>query len=65
MTNPNDNAFPWNDVGPHPGLTKREYFFCEALKVVAILPHPRLKSDYIKEASELMDMMIAELNKKP
>lgn len=45
------------------GLTKREYFFCEALKCVVQLPNARMTSDYMREAHEWADMMILELNK--
>jgi hypothetical protein len=45
------------------GLTKREYFAAMAIQVRCFLPNPRLTSDYVKEAVEMADMLIAELNK--
>lgn len=68
MTNPNDNAFPWDDVGPHPGLTKREYFVAKiAASLVAAGKEPRINGrDFkLEEAAVLIaDALIVELSKE-
>lgn len=68
MTNPSDNAFPWDDVGPHPGLTKREHFaamamqgFCANTSEEIGQAGPNKRAYWaLKEA----DALIAELNKE-
>lgn len=68
MTDPNDPAFPDNYINGqhwvHHGLTKREYFAAMALIARSLTPAPRLISNYTKEAVEMADALIAELNKE-
>lgn len=66
--NPNDPAFHLQIItkaGPiSMGLTKREYFAAMAMQARCLLPNPRLNSDYVREAVEMADALIAELNKE-
>lgn len=64
MTKPEDNAFPWDDVGPHPGLTKREYFAAMAMQGMLSNPAYRTNCDKIAEwALQHAGALIAELSK--
>ena len=45
------------------GLTKREYFAAVALIARSLVPNPRMISDYAREAVEMADALIAELQK--
>ncbi len=62
MCNPNDPAFPGTYDGLA-GLTKREWYAGLVLIARHIVPMSRLSSDYVREAVEMADALIAELNK--
>lgn len=70
MTNPDDNAFPWDYLGPHPGLTKREYFAAMAMQGCLQWDAEVNDKNYVgnipeivKSCVKIADVLIAELSK--
>lgn len=73
MTNPDDPAFPFPPTNGY-GLTKREWFIGMAIQGVvvwdALVHEHRIEKagdakNVAKGCIELVDALIAELNKKP
>lgn len=67
MIDPNDNAFPFDDKGPHYGLSKREYFAAMAMQGICANSIPgshHMSQATAMDAVDYADALIAELNKE-